>query len=866
MPISEKRAAPPKSAKWLLAHLQRGELRQGVVGDLEEFYQEMVRQEGFGKARKWYYGQVLRSIWPAMTSITYWSFAMLSNYLKLAVRNLARNKLSSFINLFGLAAAIGCSIVSFSFIHFTYNQDSFHENAESIFVVENDIDIFGSQNRWSLTPVPLAPALKADYPQVKYAVRVDQDGGLVRSENIAFTEQLTFVDPDFLEMFTFPLLRGTKRALDSDNAVVLSYDTAEKYFGRDNPLGKQVTVSTEGGASEVFMVAGVTLPFPRNASFRFDVLLPYQQRERFGFNRFDDWSAFTRATFIQLDHAEEITSISADMHRFIARQNDAREDWLIRSFELQPLSEAVIRAYEVNGFIFRGAHPMGTVSFSVIAVLLLALACFNYMNISVSSSTRRLKEIGIRKVLGGTKHQLVRQFISENVVSCLLALLAGLLLAHFFFLPGFNHIILSHGIDMSLQIENTLATWLFLVALILIAGVGAGSYPAVYVSRFNPVNIFRGKLRLGGRNLIAYALLTLQFAFAFITIFSGISISRNTAFQKNQDWGYDQSQVIVIPIEGERDFKLLRKEIAENPNIVALGGSHNQIGRNSNSGLVKIAGEKYDVRRFRVGFNYVETMALRLQSGRSFSPQFQTDLEEAILVNESFVRTAGLDNPVGTAASVENRNCKIVGVVKDYHFKDFYQSITPAVIQMAPEEQFRYLSVRVKPGAVAETSVYLQETWKKLLPERLYLDFFQDSVFDSFYRQNEARSAIATFIAIIGLILSCMGLFGLAALSVDKRMKEFSIRKVLGARAGHVISLLNREFVPVIVVALVIATPLSYFLIESMLEMRFAYRMELGIAPFLIAAVCLIATAFLTISSQILRVLRENPIDALRSE
>ncbi|MFQ5649163.1 MAG: ABC transporter permease [bacterium] len=793
---------------------------------------------------------------------------MIKSHFKLAIRNIIKNKVSSFINIFGLSTAIGCSVVAFAFVHFTYTLDSFHDPANTIFMVENTITLDGHKSTWALTPVPLAPALKAEFPQVKYAVRVENEHPVatVRHGDKIFNEDLLFVDEDFLHMFAFPLKYGRKAALRNRNAVVLSEQIALKYFGDENPVGKPLTITYDNTHTETFLVAGVAEPFRPATSFSFNILLPYEKRRDFGFDRFDDWGAFTRSTFVQLIDGAEIETLAAQMHKYVAWQNAAREDWHVESFIFEPLRRAVVDSYDVRGSLFLGAHPAGTISMAVMSLFLLALACFNYVNIAIGSAARRLKEIGIRKVVGSTRLQLVRQFLSENLLLCFIVLVVGFLLAELVFLPAFNTIVSNYGVAIPVNLADNPMMWAFLALLLLLIGIGAGAYPAFYISAFRPVNILRGQQELAGKNLFTRFLLTLQFAFSFITIFMTFAFTRNAEYLRNREWGYKQEQVIVVPIDGETHYEVFRNEIEQHPDIVSVAGSHGHVGGRSNSGMVEIDGKKYDVRRFRIGLQYFETMGLRLKSGRTFQKELSTDASQAIVVNETLARKAGLTDPVGKHLICEGESYTVIGLVEDFHFESFDTRIQPAVLELCRRQEFEFVAVRAKAGAVASVAAYLERTWKQLIPDAPYLGFFQESIFAGFFRQNQARSDLSVFVAGVALVLTCMGLFGLTMLDVTKRMKEFSIRKVLGANMLNISALLNREFFILLGLAFVLAWPLSFVMMDFVLDFRYEYRIELDVSLFVLSAGCLLIMAVLTVSSQLYRVAIADPIDALRSE
>lgn len=791
---------------------------------------------------------------------------MLKNYFKMALRNLRKNKVSSFINIFGLSTAIGCCLVVFAFVTYGYQLDTFHENAESIFMVENVIIKDEDNQRWGISPMALGPALKNDFEQVEQFARAEFGSGSLRFEDKVFYETFLFVDADFLNMFTFPLKYGDNNALSDKKAVVLSAQTAIKYFGYSNPVGKQVALSFDNKSPQSFIVGGVTQEIPPNASFGFEILIPYQNYLDLQGWQNDEWRRFTRATFIQVTAPNDIDALKPQLEKYIALQNASREDWRIKSFDFVPLSKLSVTSPQIIGDISGGIPPAGLITMGLLGLFLLSLACFNYMNIAVVSAAGRLKEIGMRKVIGGKKAQIVKQFLSENVVLCLITLVLGVALAKLLFVPGFNSIIQTYGIEIPLDLFGNAALWLFLLALLLLTGIGAGAYPAFYISAFKPVNIFRDKLQLGGRNRLTRILLTFQFIFAFITVFGGIVLLQNAEYQRNRDWGYNQAQTIVIPIDGEQYYTAFKNEINRNPDIVAIAGTATHIGRDSNSALAEIEGKKYDVRRFRVGFDYLETMGLRLKTGRFFNQSFGSDPAQSIIVSETFVKNAQFENALGKQVRLDNLPFTIVGVVEDFHHYDFSQQVQAFVFTLEKESNFSYVVAKVKIGATMQTADFLQKTWKRLIPEKPYIGFFQDSVFDSFFRQNEARTRLGAFAAITALILSCMGLFGLVALNIAKRMKEFSIRKVLGASTMELARLLNKDFVVLMSIATIIAMPVGYFLLDALLNAFYQYRITIDYVPFLLTIGCLFATAIFTVSSQIYRVVIADPVEALRSE
>ncbi len=797
---------------------------------------------------------------------------MFKNYLKIALRNLLKHRLFTFMNIFGLSMAMACCIVVFLFMDWQYGQDVNHKNAEKIFLANYSLEIEGKRQTWGDSPVPLGPALKADFPQIEYAVRVADGRATLRYGDQVFDERVRFVDPEFLRMFTFPLQSGFPNPLSDKNGVVLGKEVAEKYFGDENPAGKQIEITFKDGRREAFVVKGVTAKFDKRTSFDFEVLLHYDKQFDLGLiplEQQNDWRVMTRATFIQLRDPAAIDAIAGQMDGYVKAQNAANIDRPIAAFTFDPLLNIAFNAHKVRQSISGASTPAERVLLLVLGVLILALACFNFMNIALAAAGRRLNEIGIRKVIGGLKRQLVMQFLSENLLVTFMALAVAIALAEIFFVPAFNALF-SNVLELDFEPWSNERLWAFFLAIVIAVGIGAGAYPAFYISAFQPAAILKGKQKLGGRNVFTRFLLTFQFLLAFFLIVAGVVFTQNIAHQRSRDWGYEQEQAIVVPLEGGKYFAMLKNAIAQLPDVVSTAGSKNHLGRSFATGIVEIPAtnppRRENVARFDVGFDYLETMQARLALGRFFDRNFSTDLDQAVIVNQSFVQTMPWENPINERIILEGKTYQVIGVVEDFHYRSFRYKIEPALFKLAAEDEFSYLIVRAKAGAVIQTAEAISKTWRQLIPEAPYSGFFQDEVFAAFYQEGEGVKKIFSFMAFIAVIISCTGLFGLVSIHLTRRMKEIGIRKVLGASLLQVANLINREFVFVIVIAMLISAPLSYYAIYGMLGALYEYRVDAGVLPFVFAGILIFLTAGLTISTQVYKAATANPATVLRSE
>jgi ABC-type antimicrobial peptide transport system permease subunit len=787
---------------------------------------------------------------------------MFKNILKLAFRNLVKNRLFSFIGILGLSLAIGCFSVAFIFIDMSYNVDSFHENSDSIFYIEIVIDRSGSTQIWGPTPIPLGPALKEDFPQINEYVRIRPRQGTFQFGEKVFVEDFLFVDEAFLDMFTFSMIRGNKKELGDKSAVFISDRYAEKYFGNQDPIGKELIVSNGDVYKSTFVVKGIVEKNPENSSIQFDILLPYPVLVNWEDSDLNDWAGWTH-TFVQLKHPQDVDLIKTRMDKYLHLQNEANEEWSVSKFIFEPLADVAINSHKVTNDIGRGYPPSAQLGLLIFGIILLLLACFNYINVGIVTATRRLREIGIRKVLGSTKTKLVVQFLGENIIICLISVILGALLAKLYLIPSFNSLFQA---TMEMDFHSNPRLWLFFGAAFLVTGIAAGLYPALYVSQFRPAQILTRIQKVGGGNKFTKVLLTLQFIFTFIMIASALIFIKNANYQKSIDWGYNQSQIIGLGLDGEKHFSVFRNAVLKNPAILSVAGSFEHIRTSSDIDVAEYQGEKYEIRRFLVGYDYLQTMELRLKEGRLFDRNLAMDLERSIIVNEKCVHNMGWDHPIGTHVMIDNNEYSVIGVVKDFYYHPLTEPIEPTLFRLCEEDKFNFLIVKVKQGHVVQTAEYLRETWKSLVPDEAINLFFQDQVWDWYFRESVSIYKLASFSAFIALVISCMGLFGLITVSIVKRMKEISIRKVFGASGKMIARILNTDVILILILSSVIATPLCYLMMSWYLDYAYEYHTPITVIPFIFAMVLIVVISLLTIVSQVYKAARSNPVDMLRIE
>jgi len=791
---------------------------------------------------------------------------MLRSYFKLAYRNIIKNKLSSIINITGLSVAIGCSILFFLLLDMEYTSDRFHENSHNIFMVGYTLE--GDQNaqRWGDSPQPLGPALETQFPQVERSVRITDKRASVRYENNVFDESIRLVEPDFLDMFSFPLKSGNRTALSDKNAIILSEPIAEKYFGEENPIGKKLELTFDRKYKESYIITGVAEKFPFNASFSFDFLASFELLDDIASKEPDNWGNFIAATFIQVNNPADIPDISGKMEHFLQRHNVENIDRPIAAYIFEPLPTLSWESQNIRRSISSGSTPEALIIFFVIGIFLLIQACSNYVNISLASATRRLKEIGIRKVVGSQRLQLIKQFLGENLLLCFTALVIGVFLTKFVFIPGLFEITGQNEEFSLLEFLSNSHLWGFFVILLLITGFGAGIYPALFISKLQPVKILKGRFRLTSKKRFTGVLLSLQFGITFLIMCLVVTIWQNNRYQMKRDWGYNQEHVINIRLENSLQFDVLKNVISQNPDVIKIAGTVHPLGQTQQQAVIEIAANKHEVINFDVGSGYLETLGIRLRKGRLFNQDLSTDYEGTLIVNELFLQEVGWENAIDQTVRFKNKIYTVIGVVEDFHYDNFFNEIRPVTFRLVPDDDLRYLTIRVQANKSVQSANAFQQNWQQLFPDIPYNSFFQDSVFESAFRNNMSITKIFAATAIITLVISCMGLFGLVTLMISKRSKEFSIHKVLGASVLQISHLITRRFILIVAASIIVALPGGYFFLNGLLDGVYRYRMPIGAFPFVLAGLVMLFTAILTIASQVYKSAVRNPIEAIRYE
>ncbi|MDN5205489.1 ABC transporter permease [Fulvivirgaceae bacterium BMA10] len=834
-------------------------------GDLEEFYYERAEDKGLLKARMHYLFDVIRCCqpyaWKKSKGQTNPNIMMINNYFKTSFRNSRKNPLNAFINVFGLSAAIGICLIAYSFLEWEYNLDQFHENKREVYLTTFFSNRDGSIQHYGMSPKPLGEMLKADFAQIKKVCRLQDQNVVVKNEDKVFHEQVRYSDPEFLEMFTFPLKWGSPASLADLNSIILSDEMSIKYFGEKNPIGQDILIIFGKDNKKVFKVSGVAEPFPKAHAIEFDFLVNFENLQIAdpGYNP-NDWSGFVTATLIQVADPSDMEPIVQGMEKYLTLHSEGQDDWTIASFDFVRLEDLNRRSGQIRNDISFGYPPQKFV-LPIIAMLILALACFNYINIAIVSATKRLKEIGLRKTIGASRGQVIFQFLAENIMITFFALVVGVMLSAFIMIPWFNRLFES---ELELKLIDT-KLWMYLLFILLFTGVASGLYPALYISRFRVVKIFKGSVRFGTKNPLTKVFLALQLILTCLCITCGITLTQNTFYLNNRSWGYDQDAALYAVVDDYGSFTQLQTAMLQQINVLSLSGSEHHLGKVITNAAVEMPDQQYQVRQLSVDENYFETMGLSLKEGRVFNGPYPSD-KTALIVNETLVRNMDLTQPIGQTLKIDSSKYEIIGVLEDFHIYNFEDEIRPTVFSVANPEDFQYLSLQVKNGTEQETYKALQEQWTILFPEIPFQGGYQSEVLGAYVEEAASGAEFLMTVSFIAVMLVSLGWYGLVMLNVAGRTREFSIKKVLGASLRNIASNISRQYALLVTIALLIGIPLSHVTMEAFLGMLYHYHMPITFSPVSVAVMILISVLLIVLATQIYKVSKSNPVEGLKAE
>jgi len=790
---------------------------------------------------------------------------MIKNYLKLGFRNLAKNRLSSSINILGLALAVGCCLVVFEFFDWSMHMDNFHHKIKNLFVVERISEQNGNQQYWGNSPSPMGQMLKADFPQIKNSARFSYAGVIIKQGDNVFRDGVTFVDNSFYSMFDFPVKWGNKQNFTDQDGIVLTNELSEKLFGKINPIGKNVNIRFSNNGQETvanFTVKGVFEKRPMETSFYFSALIPYSKMAALGMDKPGDWSHSVDMTFIEADNEAAFVPVNHQINKYLSLYNAANKNDKIATFNFQPLATMNFHSYKVKNQSFDSTNLAGYIMLLVIAIATLLLVYFNYMNIAIASASTRLKEIGIRKVMGSGRKQIIIQFIFENLILCTIAVFIGLLLAKFIFVPWFSQMV---NVDLAKNIFSNYRVWIALAGLIVLSAFSGAAYPSFYISAFKPVNIIKGNNKMGSNNRFRKSLLGIQFFLTFLTISTAIAFIQETKEIKTKPWGYTPADNVVVSLDKAASFQAFKDELRNSNRVKSVTGSVESLGEYTKQLVIKTDGVDQTVQSLSVLPGFATQMGIRITKGRDLNEQFKTDQTDAVLVNQAFLKQMHWTTGIGKNIEYENHRYLVVGEVNDFHFDNFQTAVGPLVMRGCKPADVGYVYVKTASGLFSNSHTAVEKTWKSVNPNLPFEYKYQDTVFDGYFNGFEQVSKILTAASMIMIIISITGIFGLALLILGKKMKEISVRKVLGAGMTNIIFLINKEFLYAIGFAALFGLPFSWWLTNNLLKILTSDSHP-TFTPLILSFVSLMIMTAISVSWHIYKANTANPTKYLKDE
>lgn len=767
-----------------------------------------------------------------------------------------RQKGYSFINIIGLAVGLASVILILLWVKYEFSYDKANSNFERIYRLgQTQFYSSGPLNTFSM-PGPMAARIKSDFPEIEEAFRFSYSGLIVRYEEKKFSEEVLYADKEIFNVFDIELIRGTKEDVFKDfNSVILSEEMAEKYFGSVDPVGKILTFNNKRSMK----VSGVFKNMPQNTSLGFKMCIPFEHIEEDWGVDLTRWGWNSFGTYVLIKEGVSWEEAETKIKHFIPIATENEES--TNELWLWPLKKIHLYRYSGGGMI------KTIYMFILIAAVILVIACINFMNLATARSSKRSKEIGLRKVMGAYRKHVINQFLGESVLTAFLALIIAILMVNLI-LPSFNTLTEK---DMVFNFTDPIVLG-GLIGLTILTGVFAGSYPALFLSSFRPIIVLKGAINKGkSGSLFRKVLVVFQFTLSIALIISTIIITKQLYFIQNKDIGMRNENVIFLRMQGEVNskFETVKPLLLQNPKIEHISRCNQlpfMIG--SNSGSIGWDGktEEEDV---LVGFTFVDVdfekvMSMEVLEGRYFSSEYGTDSSAAVL-NENAVKVMGLENPVGSWLSWgENHRFNIIGVVKDYNFEHMSQEVSPMAI-FNSGDRANFMLIKMNKADVKETIAFIEETWNTVFPNYPFAYTFMEDRYREMYTREEKSSELFKYFAILAIFISALGLFGLTSYLAEQKTKEIGIRKALGSSVFGIVQIMSKEFVRLIIIANVIAWPLTWY-IGSQLLSNYAYRTKMSLWIFAAATAASFLIAFLTISYQSIKSGRAKPIDALRYE
>lgn len=787
---------------------------------------------------------------------------MLQNYFKTALRGLSRNKLYVLINVFGLGIALACCIIAYLNWKYDHDFNAMHSQGEKLFRVE----VYQDGHLYGNAPLPTADLAVQDIPNVESAVRLDWTGLVAKYERNVHNDRITYVSDNFLDFFDFPLVKGDAASLKDKSKLMMTESAAKKFFGEEDPIGKTIHLNPNKPEERFLTVGGILEDPPLNSSIRFSLLTNFDNRlDQTGkpINNLD-WSRFVDVTFLALKNPSQSEQVTAALNQYVPVQNEGQKDWKIDQYYLEPLKNVASNRGQVRANYLWNAFPEAAVWGPIVmALCLLITSCLNFTNTTISLSGNRLKEMGVRKVMGSTRRQLVWQIFGETFVICLLALIAGIAFVDLL-LPPYNE--MWEYLHLEANYFDNPPLLLFMAISVLVAAILGGAYPALYISAFNPANIFRGSVKFGGSNLFSRILLGVQIMIALSSVITGIAFAQNSEFQRTTDIGYEHHDILAIPTFEEGAFETFRKTVEENPKVLASAGTRHHIDWWDARFNVQIQQQDFETLYFGIGEDYLDVMDMEILKGRNFDSNRKLDYENALIINETFANTHQWEDPIGKKITLDSVEHSVIGLFKDIYNEGFFDPLVPIIMKLERPEKYTFWVVEAKPEDLIAINNQFKSQWNALFPFKPYESFFQSELMQGELTVSNNIATITLFLAIITILLSAVGLFALVSLNVLKRLKEIAIRKIVGAPISSIAWLINKNYIWIFLGAAISGSIGGTILAKSLLSSIYATHVDVGIGLLIFSSIMIFIIAGFTIGTKIYGVTKTNPSDILRAD
>jgi len=858
----------PAPARFILERMSLYNDRHSIIENFEESYQAIRKAKGSLEAKTWCWISVLRSLMEYISLSMRWRWVMWNNYLKIALRNIRRHMGYSVINMSGLVLGLSCFILISLFVMYELSYDRHHEHSDRIYRIINhqpeknymNSDDFG----W--TQGPLAPVLMDRYPEFESVARINlfQNQLVVRDDDSFLLNDFYFADPEIFDIFSLDLLHGDpESALENPDSIILSETTSRKIFGSGNPVGRILKYGNSGD----LIVTGVLKDMPHNSHFRMESLMPFRKYLELRPMNAERWNpGWYCYTYCLLREGVDPGALEG---KIIPLSQEIFEINRIESrLLLQPIERIHLYSH-INGEIQANGDIKHVVLFYSIAFLILIIACINYMNLGIARSVQRGREVGVRKVVGAQKSQLVQQFLGESIIQTALAFVLSLAVVRLV-LPSFN---MFFDRDIPFNLLGSLKFLLILFALVLLTGLFSGSYPSFIMSAFKPIAALRGRPDQRSRRFsLRPILVVFQFTISIVLIICTLVVKKQLDFIHKTDVGYTRDRIVVLRLR-DRELRdnigTIKAELVKNPDVLAVSGSNylpnSMTSFNRFPKPDHVDPSLLTIYTNYVDYDYVDLYGLELVQGRNFSKDYVSDPDEAVLINETAARALGWDRLDGQR--LEHRHGvspEIIGVLKDFNFQSLHNEIAPLCFYLDPDSAYM-LSIKIRGDDIPDTLRFIQSRIEAISSAYPFEYRFFDDIFDQAYRAERKLGSLFLVCSGLAVFIACLGLFGLVAFTAAQRTKEIGIRKVLGASVPNIVRLLSNEFLQWVLLANILSWPIAYFAMSGWLR-GFAFRVDIGPGVFLLSALITFFIALATLTSQSIKAAAADPVDSLRYE